>query len=150
MSEEERKDSTHIDTGGGIYIGGGVRIEGGDFVAGDKYQEISTSGSARREGVPAGSGVDADEYDLATIRRLLLATFTSDTLRRFCQERKAFRPITADFSPRQGLNDMIDSVLDYCRTQVLFGELLAEIREYSPRQYERFERQLREGGDSEE
>jgi hypothetical protein len=83
----------------------------------------------------------ADEtpsYNLATIRRLLLAAFTAEELRRFCQDRPLFRPILDNFGPKYSRNDMIDEVLTYCETQQLFDELLAEVKEQNPKQYARF------------
>jgi hypothetical protein len=84
----------------------------------------------------------AAQYDLAAIRQLLLAGFTPETLRRFCQDRRDFRPIVSDFGPGQSLNTMIDRVVDYCETQALWAEFLAEVKRKNPNQYARFESDL--------
>jgi len=86
---------------------------------------------------------DAQGYNIAAIRELLLAAFTSETLHRFCLDRPLFQPVVAEFGAGQGLADMIDQVIDYCRTQLLFEDLLAEVSRFNPRQYARFEPDLR-------
>jgi hypothetical protein len=85
---------------------------------------------------------EAQKYNLATIRQLLIAAFTAETLRRFCQDRPTLRPALDEFGPGQGLNEMVARVIDYCEMQVLFGELLAEVRQHNPRQYSNFEKCL--------
>ena len=82
-------------------------------------------------------------YNLAEIRRLLLSAFTAPELRRFCQDRPAFRPIVDRFGEGHGLDEMVDEVIDYCETRLLWAELLAAVKEENPRQYARFEGDLR-------
>jgi hypothetical protein len=53
-------------------------------------------------------------------------------------DRPVFRPVVKNFGPGQGLDDMVDEVIAYCGTVLLWGELLAGVREVSPRRYERF------------
>jgi Tol biopolymer transport system component len=86
---------------------------------------------------------DHGAYRLATIRELLLAAFTAEELIRFCQDRPTFRPVVKCFGPGHGLDDMVHEVVTYCETRLLFPELLAEVKTYNPRQYERFEPALR-------
>ena len=83
------------------------------------------------------------EYNLAAIRQLLLNSFSAKELRRFCQDRMAFRPIVADFGPGANKNDMVDRMLEHCETRLLFDSLLHEVAQARPRMYERFEPQLR-------
>jgi hypothetical protein len=78
------------------------------------------------------------DYDLATVRGLLLAAFTPEELRRFCQDRAGFRPVVKRFGPGQGHDDMVNELLTYCETYVYFDELLDGIRRENPRQYARF------------
>ena len=78
------------------------------------------------------------EPDLETVRTLLSAAFTAKDLRRFCLERSVFRPIVDLFGPDDGLRDMVDEVIDYCRVRLLWPELLAAVRAENPRQYARF------------
>jgi hypothetical protein len=81
---------------------------------------------------------DAQEYSLSAIRGLLLAAFTAETLRRFCQDRPAFRVVVDRFGTGHGLDDMVDEVIDYCETYLRFDELLTAVKLVNPRQYERF------------
>jgi hypothetical protein len=94
---------------------------------------------------PTRGTLDAEAsipYDLGALRRLLLAAFTHEELRRFCQDRPLFRPVVAHFAPDHGLDDLVDEVMDYCRTRYLWPDLLAEIAKENPRQYARFEPDL--------
>ena len=85
---------------------------------------------------------DPPAYDTAAIRELLTEAFTFANLRRFCEDRPVFRHIVCGFGPDHGLDDMVDEVIDYCRTHLLFTELLAGVQETNPRQYARFESHL--------
>jgi hypothetical protein len=87
---------------------------------------------------------DHDHYldRVAAIRNLMRDVFTAQELRRFILDRPEFRPVDGHFGPNSSLEDMIDAVIDYCRTQVLFAELLAEIRELNPRQFSRHKAQI--------
>ena len=81
-------------------------------------------------------------YNTAAIRRLLLAAFAAEELTRFCYDRPDLRPIVVRFGPNQGLDDRVDEVITYCDNHLLFPELLAAVREHTPRQYARFEDEL--------
>jgi hypothetical protein len=81
-------------------------------------------------------------YNLAAIRRLLTAAFTPQSLRRFCQDHLPFQPVGNDLSPQHSLNDMVDRLVDYCRIELLWDELLATLKEEHSRQYARFESEL--------
>ena len=48
---------------------------------------------------------DPPQPNIAKIRQLLLAAFTPEELRRFCQDRPDFRVITKRFGPGQGKQD---------------------------------------------
>jgi 3',5'-cyclic AMP phosphodiesterase CpdA len=138
---------TRIDTGGGAYVGGGVRIEGGDIVGRDKveyhlYQvHLAPGAGPSVDDLPAGP-VPEGGYNIAAIRNLLRDAFTARELERFCQDRPVFRPLLRNFGPGASLEERIDAVLTYCDTRLLFPELLAEIRDYNPRQYRRYAAQL--------
>lgn len=82
---------------------------------------------------------DVPSYDMAKIRELLLAAFTVDELARFCQDRPIFRPVVDRFGPGLGLDGMVDHVIKYCETHLLFDELLVEVKEVNPPQYAHFE-----------
>jgi hypothetical protein len=126
--------------------------------SGDLYQQITVTGgvvgaiggrghhikqdSDPLKHVGLGPDVDLDHPPLAAVRDLLTAAFTPETLYRFCLDRPLFQPIVAEFGPGHGLDDMIDRVMDYCRTQLLWSEFLDQVAKANPRQYARFERSL--------
>lgn len=89
-----------------------------------------------------------EQYNIAGIRSLLRDAFTPETLRRFTQDRPTFRPVVSVFGPGYSLSDMIDTLITYCKTRLLFSELLAEIEEYNPRQYDRYSDRLFHGSSS--
>jgi hypothetical protein len=84
------------------------------------------------------TGNGAQEYNIAAIRKLLLAAFTPQSLRVFCYDRSIFRPVVNTFGPDQGLDAMVDELVTYCDTRLLFAELLPELKQQNPRQYARF------------
>jgi LuxR family glucitol operon transcriptional activator len=86
-----------------------------------------------------------DPYNIAAVRSLLKAAFTAETLWRVCQDRADFRPVLFEIGRNAGLAEMIDVLLEYCRTQLLFDKLIAVIRETNPGQYQRYEAQLYAG-----
>jgi hypothetical protein len=88
--------------------------------------------------------IDPDDVPYAAIRELLETAFDAETLRRFCQDRPDFEPLLRRFSPADGVSDMVDEILGYCRTELLWDELLAEVARVKPRQYARFELDLRQ------
>ena len=81
---------------------------------------------------------------IPAVRELLLAAFSAETLLRFCQDRSLFQPALVRFGPRHGLDDLVDEVIEYCQTQLLWDELLGEVEKANPRQYARFEDRLYE------
>ncbi len=98
----------------------------------------------RRERKSEGELMTDDEraFDLGVIRDLLYAAFTYDTLRRFLQERRLFKPIITEFGPLYGLDNMVDEVIEYCETRLLWQEFLAEVEKDNPNQYARFASRL--------
>lgn len=85
---------------------------------------------------------DLQDYHIADIRALLVASFTVKDLRRFCEDRPLFQPIADQFSPDHGVMDMVDEVIDYCRTHLLWDELLTEVARERPRPYARAQPRL--------
>jgi hypothetical protein len=83
---------------------------------------------------------DTRDYDLAAVRDLLLAAFSAPDLRRlFLYTANAeLRPLAQQFSPSDGLADMVDRVTEFCHTRDLLADLLAEVQRANPRQYARF------------
>ena len=82
------------------------------------------------------------DYDISTIRKLLLAAFSAETLERFCQDRPLFRPLLHEFGPAHGLADMVDEMVVFCEKQRLWDELLPEVERENPRQYYAFKDRL--------
>ena len=83
-----------------------------------------------------------EEYNIATIRDLLHTAFTAKTLPRFCRNDPRFRPLCDEFSPSDGLADMVERVIAYGETYDLLGELLAEVERANPKQYANFAAEL--------
>jgi hypothetical protein len=84
----------------------------------------------------------SEQYNAPAIRNLIRDAFTVRELWRFCQDRPAFRPILTHCSPNPSLEDIVDALTEYCRTHVLFSELLLEIRQFNPQQYQRHRTRL--------
>jgi len=87
--------------------------------------------------------IDPDNPPFAALRGLLNAAFDAPGLLHFCQEHEHFQRVVAQFGPGHGLEDMVDRVLDYTKTQLRWDELLAGVAEENPYQFERFVQQLR-------
>jgi energy-coupling factor transporter ATP-binding protein EcfA2 len=85
---------------------------------------------------------DHGSYNIRAIRQLMVEAFTPQTLRRFCQDRAFLHSVLNEFAPEQGLNTMVDRVIDFCETQYLWERFLPEMRHSYPRQYARFESEL--------
>jgi len=86
---------------------------------------------------------DKQDYNLREIRKLLRKAFTPDHLKRVCLDSDALRPVVDDFGTKHSLNDMVDAVIDYCRTYRLFDELLKEVKRENPAQYALSKKKLR-------
>lgn len=85
---------------------------------------------------------DPDQYNLPAVRGLVKDAFTDRELRRFCQDRQPFRLLLDRFGRDWGLEDMVDALIEHCQKRLLLPELLSEVREHNPRQYERYSSQL--------
>lgn len=86
--------------------------------------------------------IDPGNPPTAVIRQLVTAAFTPESLRRFCQDNPTFQPVFNSFGPKFGLDDMVDEVINFCRTRLAWDTLLDEISKTNPPQYARFEPQL--------
>jgi hypothetical protein len=87
--------------------------------------------------------VDPEDPPFRAIRDLLLAAFTPKKLYQFCHDRSDFRPLLTGVGAGLVLDDMVTAVISYCEKKLLWDELLAEVAREAPRQYARFEPQLR-------
>jgi tetratricopeptide (TPR) repeat protein len=88
----------------------------------------------------------SDAYDLAVVLQLMESAFTAQELRRFCLLRPSLRPVRSHFGLNASLAEMLDTVLEYCWKRDLIPELLAEIRDYNPDQYDRYQPHLADVG----
>lgn len=104
----------------------------GELVEEDSVQ-LRTATSVRLPGA-----LEPEEYDVASIRRLIENAFTAQQLERFCHDRPAFRPVLRDFGPGHSFADMVEAVITFCEKEVLFSDLLAEICALKPRACEEY------------
>jgi len=85
---------------------------------------------------------EGPDYDVGVIRELLMAAFTDKDLRRFCQDRRLFKPIVNYMGSGDALVDMADKVIEYCEKRSLLGDLLVEVQRQNPWQYDRYAARL--------
>ena len=85
---------------------------------------------------------DSQGYDIATVRRLLMKSFSPEELIAFCTDRPALREVVAEFGPGMGLNEMVAKVLGYCSRRRVWDELMAGVRHEREAVYAEFEREL--------
>lgn len=72
-------------------------------------------------------------FDVERIRQLMLAAFTCEELRLFCQDRSEFQRVAVSFDARQSHREMVDLLVAHCQQHDLLGLLLVELREYGSR-----------------
>lgn len=84
----------------------------------------------------------SSDIDIRILRQLLREAFTTQLLRQFCQDRSEFRPVLAWFGEGASLNEMIETLIEYCGTRMLFNELLTEVEDCNPKQFDRYRNQL--------
>jgi hypothetical protein len=92
----------------------------------------------RQDPAQVQSIVSSTQPNLQAIRGLLRDAFIDDELWRFCYDRSLFRRICSLVNSGAGKDEVIDKVVQYCESRLLFAELLTEIRAANPRQYERY------------
>jgi hypothetical protein len=95
-----------------------------------------TVGLAHLNAVANQAGrVHPSQYDLGSVRSLVMDTFAAEELERFCRDRYIFSPVLDKASSNAGLEEMADVLISYCYRRLLFPELIWEIQEFNPRQY---------------
>lgn len=82
------------------------------------------------------------KYNVAAIRKLLIAAFTAAELRRLCYDHPKFKAISDQCPMGCGIEDIADRLTEYCEKRLLFPDLLDGVRDANPGQYERFASQL--------
>ena len=90
---------------------------------------------------PARPRIDPDNPPYADLRKLLQAAFKPQALSHL-SDIDPFKPLRYQFSSNPALDNMIDVVLEFCRTQSFWEELLDAVAERSPVTYNRFADQL--------
>lgn len=105
------------------------------FTMGSEQPPVSSTGDYKLK-------IDPDNPPLSTIREMLMQAFTPAMLHRFCQDRPIFRSLASEFAPGHGSAEMVDRLIEYCQTHLLWDELLSEVQQENPRQYARFESHL--------
>lgn len=86
------------------------------------------------DALPASLRIDPDDPPYAVLRQLLTDAFSPQDLQRFCLDRADLRGVTTRFAPGDGLIDMVDKLLEYCRTHLLWDQLLAALAQERPAQ----------------
>ena len=112
-----------------------TRLQNGQLFTPEPPEEPDGPG-----GAPEGEG-----YDLLVVHELLMAGFNAKSLPqmiRYSRNRK-LNPLDKQFSPNDGLVDMVDRTIRFCAEMGLVGALLAEVKRKNPNQYARFEPRLR-------
>ena len=87
--------------------------------------------------------INPDRPPVAAIRDLLEAAFTDKKLLRFCKNQEEFQPVVKSFGSGDSLEDMVDELIDYCGTRLLWDTLLAEVAKVNKTQFDRFAPRLR-------
>ncbi|MBN1657317.1 MAG: hypothetical protein JXA93_02895 [Anaerolineae bacterium] len=135
---------------------GHITISGGTVGAiGGRGHQIQQSVPPEHQGAeaPADPGASlAPVSDLAvvpgTLRALLLDAFTAADLRRLFEfnTHPELKEVAHEFGEGDGVADMADKVIAFCRTRDLLPDLLAEVARARPRVYARYRERV-EGGD---
>jgi hypothetical protein len=112
-----------------------TRLESGQLFTPEAPEDTDGPGE-----LPQGEG-----YDLNAVRELLMAGFNARTLPRMIRfsRNRDLSSLVNQFSPNDGLVDIVVTTLDYCEDQGLLGALLVEVKRENPNQYARFEPRLR-------
>ncbi len=81
----------------------------------------------------------SDDYNIGAIRELLVEAFADGAeLRRFCLDHDELRKVVTSFGPGMGLDDMVDKVIDYCRTRLAWDALLIGVQQERKGTYAKF------------
>ena len=91
-------------------------------------------GVPARKRASSGRRIDPASPPYAELRALLRAVYGAKDMHRL-SEQDPFKELRYRFSPSDNLDDMIDEVLEYCRTQALWEELLDAAARQAPRIY---------------
>jgi hypothetical protein len=98
-------------------------------------------GNGDMPGGPSGTCQVSPSWNTAAIRDLLSVAFNDEELTTLCFD--YFRPVQDDFAAGMSKGQKIQRLLDYCIRQEEVDDLLAAVRKANPKQYQRFEGELR-------
>jgi 3',5'-cyclic AMP phosphodiesterase CpdA len=87
--------------------------------------------------LPGRARIDPDNPPYAQLRKLLKAAFDARSLRRIADEGE-FAELRHRFAPMDNIEDLIDELFEFCRTGMLWDELVAFVAENEPAAYNRF------------
>jgi hypothetical protein len=147
--DEGKRQGAGGDEGGDVF--GDITITGGTVGAiggrGHRIEQApAPAGGAPPEPADRSAGAPpaAQGYDLAVVRDLLLDAFTAVDLRRLFEYSKhpELKEVAREFGEGDGVVDMVDKVLAFCRTRDLLPDLLAEVARVRPRPYARYQDRL--------
>lgn len=83
-----------------------------------------------------GPTIDPDNPPYARLRQLLKAAFDARSLRRI-EDEDNFSEMRHRFAPGDNVDDLIDELFEFCRTGMLWDELLAFVAEHAKDVYDR-------------
>lgn len=75
-------------------------------------------------------------YHLKNIRTLLTKGFSTEELRRLCQDTPGLRDVLDELAPTIGKVEMVDRIIDFANRRNLIHKLLAEAREANDSRYQ--------------
>jgi hypothetical protein len=103
--------------------------------------QTRSMGNGDMPGGPSGTCQVSPSWNTAAIRDLLSVAFNDEELTTLCFD--YFRPVQDDFAAGMSKGQKIQRLLDYCIRQEEVDDLLAAVRKANPKQYQRFEGELR-------
>ena len=111
---------------------------------GDEPEPEDDMAEAELEAQAAG-GEDTGGYNVRAVRDLLEAGFSADGLRQllFYSGNPELQRVVRQFGSGDGLTARVEKAIAHCVKYGLLPDLLAEVKRENPRQYARFEPQLR-------
>lgn len=125
---------------GGNITTGDIQAEGSSAIAIGTGSGASVTGGGGHA-TPNPGGSSGGEYNTATIRKLLKASFTDDDeLTIFCADH--FPEVEAKFNSGMSRIKKIHLLIQHCQAHLAFDRLLALMRDEYPAQYEKYRSQL--------
>jgi len=79
-----------------------------------------------------------DDINLAAVRDLVLDAIIPGEVEYFCFGHALFDPVCDLIAPNGSHLDAVHALVKFSRREDLIPELLSEIRDYNPRQYQRY------------